>query len=259
MPEVIVQRFVDAANARNVDAMAALVAVDAVFARFPEGQVVAQNREGIRAYYSGLRSRPAEFRVTISQRIVDGQFVIDQEHVTGMAAEPRQATWMYLVREGLIQRAWALDSKPTVAAAAGARLMMSKDTPMDAMRLQEFGRRYTTAWCSQNAASVATFFSEKGSLKINTGSPAVGRTAITAAAQGFMTAFPNLVVTMDSVSNDGDRAVYRWTLTGTNTGRGGSGKTVRISGYEEWTFAADGLIAESKGHFDETEYNRQLK
>ena len=34
MPEVVVQRFVDAANARNVDAMAALVAADAVFAGF---------------------------------------------------------------------------------------------------------------------------------------------------------------------------------------------------------------------------------
>ena len=67
--------------------------------------------------------------------------MIDQEHVTGMAGERRQATWMYLVREGLIQRAWVLDSKPTAAAAAGARLMMSKDTPMDSMRLQEFGRR----------------------------------------------------------------------------------------------------------------------
>jgi hypothetical protein len=43
-----------------------------------------------------------------------------------------------------------------------------------------------------------------------------------------------------------DRAVYRWTLTGTNTGLGGSGKAVRISGHEEWRFAADGLVAESK-------------
>jgi predicted ester cyclase len=96
------------------------------------------------------------------------------------------------------------------------------------------------------------------SLKINHGAPSVGRTAITAAAQGFMTAFPDMVVAMDSVSLDGRRAVYRWTLTGTNTGPGGTGKAVRISGYEEWTFGAEGLIAESKGHFDETDYNRQL-
>jgi hypothetical protein len=35
--------------------------------------------------------------------------------------------------------------------------------------------------------------------------------AITAAAQGFMTAFPDRVVAMDSVSLDGRGAVYRWT------------------------------------------------
>jgi SnoaL-like protein len=134
----------------------------------------------------------------------------------------------------------------------------STETTMDAAKLKEFGTKYTAAWCSQNAASVAAFFAESGSLKINDGAPSVGRAAITAAAQGFMTAFPDMVVRMDSVSVDGGRAVYRWTLTGTNTGPGGTGKPVRIKGYEEWTLGTEGLIAESKGHFDETDYNRQL-
>jgi len=129
---------------------------------------------------------------------------------------------------------------------------------MDAARLKEFGTRYTAAWCNQNAASVAAFFAEGGSLKINDGDPSVGRTAITAAAQGFMTAFPDMVVTMNDISLHGDQAVYRWTLTGTNTGPGGTGKPVRISGYEEWTIGADDLIAKSKGHFDEADYQRQL-
>jgi len=135
----------------------------------------------------------------------------------------------------------------------------SRTTPMDAAKLREFATRYTAAWGSQNAASVASFFAENGSLKINNGTPSVGRAAITAAAQGFMTTFPDMVVTMDDLGLEGDRVVYRWTLTGTNTGPGGTGKAVRISGYEEWNIGADGLIAESKGHFDEAEYQRQLK
>ena len=129
---------------------------------------------------------------------------------------------------------------------------------MDIAKLQEFARQYTAAWCSQHAGSVAVFFAESGSLKINDGAPSVGRTAITAAAQAFMSAFPDMVVAMDSVSLEGTHAVYRWTLTGTNAGPGGTGKAVRISGFEEWTIGTDGLIAESNGHFDEAEYQRQL-
>ena len=90
---------------------------------------------------------------------------------------------------------------------------------MNSEQLQDFATRYTAAWCSQNAASVAAFFSESGSLKINDGAPAVGRRAITASAQAFMSAFPDMVVAMDSVDGEGQHAIYRWTLTGTNTGR----------------------------------------
>jgi hypothetical protein len=122
----------------------------------------------------------------------------------------------------------------------------------------EFATRYTTAWCSQNAASVAAFFSPTGSLKINDGNPSVGRMAITAAAQGFMTDFPDLIIRMDRLVVDGEDIVYHWTLIGANTGPGGTGKPVRISGYEEWRFGSDGLIAESKGHFDAADYQRQL-
>jgi enamine deaminase RidA (YjgF/YER057c/UK114 family) len=125
--------------------------------------------------------------------------------------------------------------------------------------LREFATKYTAAWCSQSAASVASFFAENGSLKINHGEPSVGRAAITAAAQEFMTAFPDMVVAMDDVSDEGGGAIYRWTLTGTNIGPGGTGNAVHIHGYEEWTIGTDGLILKSLGHFDEVEYRRQLE
>lgn len=130
---------------------------------------------------------------------------------------------------------------------------------MNPAKLNEFAAAYTSAWCSQNAASVAAFFSPAGYLRINDGSPAVGRTAITGAAQSFMTAFPDLRVRLDRIILDGVSIKYHWTLTGTNTGPGGTGKSVRISGHENWKFAVDGLIAESDGHFDAAEYERQLK
>lgn len=128
---------------------------------------------------------------------------------------------------------------------------------MDPEKLRDLAAGYTAAWGSQDAASVAAFFAESGSLRINDGTPSVGRPAITAAAQGFMTAFPDLRVVMDSLSIDGNHAAYHWTLTGTNTGPGGTGRPVRISGYEEWTISG-GLITSSLGHFDAAEYQRQL-
>jgi steroid delta-isomerase-like uncharacterized protein len=129
----------------------------------------------------------------------------------------------------------------------------------DLARLQSFAERYTAAWCSQDPTRVAAFFAEEGSLSVNENAPAVGRAAITAVAQGFMTAFPDLQVSMDDLRVEGDRATYHWTLTGTSTGPDGAGRAVRISGYEVWQIGADGLIANSLGNFDAEDYRRQLE
>ena len=129
---------------------------------------------------------------------------------------------------------------------------------IDPESLRDLARRYTAAWGSQDAPSVAAFFAPNGSLKVNENEPAVGREAIAEVAQGFMSAFPDMEVLMDDLIVDGDRAVYRWTLAGTNTGPGGAGRGVRISGFEEWRIGPDGLIAESLGHFDSDDYRRQL-
>lgn len=125
--------------------------------------------------------------------------------------------------------------------------------------LRDFAGRYTAAWCSGNAASVAAFYSPQGSLTINGGTPSVGRVAITEAAQGFMTAFPDLMVYMDDLLEDKGKVVYKWTLEGTNTGPGGTGNRVRISGFEEWRIGDDDLVAESLGNYDAAEYQRQVE
>lgn len=127
---------------------------------------------------------------------------------------------------------------------------------MEAREVRQFAERYTAAWCSQNAASVAEHFAQDGTLQVNDGAAAVGREAITAVAQSFMTAFPDMEVAMDELVVDGGRAVYHWTLTGTYAE---TGCPVAISGFEEWRMGADGLIAQSLGHFDAAEYARQIQ
>jgi hypothetical protein len=89
---------------------------------------------------------------------------------------------------------------------------------------------------------------------------------------------------MDDVSRESDGTKFHWTLTETNSGPGGTGKRVRISGYELWkidngaggsraTWTGKpervdeqrgesinaGLIENSKGHFESAEYEHQLR
>lgn len=130
---------------------------------------------------------------------------------------------------------------------------------MTLTELTEFAKRYAEAWCSHNPERVAAFFGENGSLKVNDKAPAIGRAAIAEIARGFMRDFPDMIVTFDKLEPRGDATAFHWTLTGTNTGPGGIGKHVRISGFELWKIHNNGLIAESRGHFDAAEYDRQLK
>lgn len=126
---------------------------------------------------------------------------------------------------------------------------------MTSDELTEFAKRYAKAWCSHNPERVAAFFAENASLTVNGGPPAPALEI----ARGFMRDFPDMVVTFDKLEPRGDATAFHWTLTGTNAGPGGTGKRVRISGYELWKIGNNGLIAESRGHFDAAEYKRQLK
>ncbi|WP_339628386.1 ester cyclase [uncultured Maribacter sp.] len=125
--------------------------------------------------------------------------------------------------------------------------------------LEVFAKSYAQVWCSQRPNFVSSFFSENGVLQINDGSPAKGTEEITNVVKGFMDAFPNMVVSMDSLTTKLDKTRFYWTLTGTNNGLNGTGNKVKISGFEEWTLNKDGLIQESKGYFDQKEYNRQFE
>ena len=139
-----------------------------------------------------------------------------------------------------------------------SRMRSLPELPRASAAVSEFAGRYTAAWCNQKAIHVAACYAKNGSLTVNYGPPAGGRQGVTDAAQGFMTAFPDMKVLMDDCLALEDRAVYCWTLIGTNTGPGGTGHKVRISGFEVWRLGADGLIVESLGHFDQQKYDRQL-
>jgi nuclear transport factor 2 (NTF2) superfamily protein len=126
---------------------------------------------------------------------------------------------------------------------------------LDQARIRDFARSYTDAWCSHDPARVADHYAPGGTIAINGGEP----TDITTVARSFISAFPDIELFMGDVVFNDDTVEYHWTFTGTNTGPGGTGNRVRISGFEEWAFGDDGLVVQSQGHYDPDEYDRQIE
>src|SRR4051812_16790454 len=112
--------------------------------------------------------------------------------------------------------------------------------------LRQFAADYAAAWCSRDPEAVVAFYARDACISVNGGTPA----PIAQVARAFMHGFPDMLVTFDRLEPRPDGTAFHWTLTGTNTGPGGTGKKVQITGYELWNFNSDGLIAESSGHFD---------
>src|SRR5947207_5314171 len=125
-------------------------------------------------------------------------------------------------------------SAKTAAGRAGAASEL-----MTGQQLNDFAKRYATAWCSQDPEKVEASYAKSGSISVNGGPP----TSIAEVARGFMRDFPDMMVTFDRLVNTPDGIEFHWTFTGTNTGPGGTGNKVRISGYESWKIDSDGLIA----------------
>jgi SnoaL-like domain len=123
----------------------------------------------------------------------------------------------------------------------------------DRKQIEQLARTYTEAWCSHDPARVAAHYVPGGEIAINGGEAA----GIAEVAEAFIVAFPDIEVFMDDLILRDDSVVeYRWTFTGTSAE---TGMGVRVPGFEEWTIAPDGLIAESRGHYDQGEYDRQLR
>ncbi len=126
-------------------------------------------------------------------------------------------------------------------------------------QMVEFGQNYTEAWNSNVPENMASFYAADGSLTVNNGTPAIGRKQLAETARSYMEAFPDLELTMDSLTIINDKYRYYWTFRGTNTGPNGTGNKVDFSGFEEWTMNDQGLIQKSIGTYDAEQYESQLK
>lgn len=105
--EAIVQTQVDAYNRRDLEAFLATYAEDAEAFTFPNTPIGA-GKKSFRDIYGGLFRETPDLAVVISNRIVQGNFVIDEEQVNA-GGKKVKATAIYQVEAGKIRRVWFLE------------------------------------------------------------------------------------------------------------------------------------------------------
>ena len=116
-PEAVVQRQLDAFNARDVEAMAATYAVDAQQFEHPS-KLLASGMLQLRERWTA-RFKDQHLHASLISRIVSGHTVIDHEEVVSTYSEGRgklELVAIYEVKEGKIAKAWFIVGTKTLGA-----------------------------------------------------------------------------------------------------------------------------------------------
>ena len=109
--EDLVQRQVNAYNARDAAAFAATYAPDVAIRTLPETTDLIRGRAALQANYGELFKQRPDSAVHITSHAVQGPFVIDQEqlvHRWDVTKTSFAGTAIYEVKDGLIQTVWFL-------------------------------------------------------------------------------------------------------------------------------------------------------
>ena len=103
---IVVQAQLDAYNAQNIDDFAAVFAKDAeIFLNIGDKEPAMKGRNEIRERYGKMFRENPSNKSTLMGRMVQGNFVIDHELITGRENTFRIIA-VYEVEGQLIQRAW---------------------------------------------------------------------------------------------------------------------------------------------------------
>ncbi len=116
-PASVVQRQLDAYNARDLDTLLALYADDAELHEFP-ATLLAKGTAALRERFIA-RFREANLHAALLHRVVAGNTVIDHERVTRTFPEgpgTLELTMIYEVKSGRIARAWSIVGAKTLQA-----------------------------------------------------------------------------------------------------------------------------------------------
>lgn len=102
----VVQRQVDAYNARDLERFVAEFSDAVQVFRPPSTQPAISGKAQLAEYYAANRFNLPALRADILNRIVLGSRVIDHERIHGVRDEPFEAAAVYDVVDGLIRTVW---------------------------------------------------------------------------------------------------------------------------------------------------------
>jgi hypothetical protein len=115
--EFVVQRQLDAYNARDIDALLAVYASDAQLFEHPS-KLIASGTAELRQRFAP-RFEESNLHATLLNRIVAGALVVDHERVTRIFPEGAgevELIMIYEVKEGRIVKAWTIPGAKTIFA-----------------------------------------------------------------------------------------------------------------------------------------------
>jgi hypothetical protein len=106
-PELPVQRQFDAYNARDLERFVAQYTEDVQLFRPPKAEPFVAGKTAMSGLYATHVFTLPDLHVTLVNRMVMGNKVVDQEHITGMGPAPVDAVAVYEVNpQGLIDKVW---------------------------------------------------------------------------------------------------------------------------------------------------------
>jgi hypothetical protein len=114
-PEAVVQRQLDAFNARDIDALLATYAGDAQMFEHPS-KLLASGSAAFRERYAARFQEP-NLHATLLNRTVMGNIVVDHEEVSRTFSEGAgkiRLLMIYEVENGKIARAWSIAGAKTL-------------------------------------------------------------------------------------------------------------------------------------------------
>ena len=106
-PEIVVQKQLEAYNAGDIKAFVATYADSIEIYGFNNQQRILKGKAVLEKEWGALFEQFPNNYAALRGRIVQGNFVIDKEFVTGRTGQPDfEATAIYEVQNGLIQKVW---------------------------------------------------------------------------------------------------------------------------------------------------------